>query len=80
MADLMAGIIPTSFVTNGLNTPPVSQLETEVFPICQMRDRDGAIIARNYTLCHNADAVIVRGSDEHLVRLALQYGLPVYQL
>ena len=35
-AGLLAGIVPTSFVTNGRSTPPFSVLETVVLPVDKM--------------------------------------------
>lgn len=72
------GIEPTSYVTNGLSTPPASQREVRVFPIDKALGGAGRE-ARNYTLVQNADALIVKGEDDHLVRVATQYGLAVYQ-
>ncbi len=79
-ADLMAGIVPTSYVTNGLSVPPVSSLETEVYPICPMQPEETREVARNYTLAHNADALICAGENPHLVDLCRAYDLPVYQV
>lgn len=79
-ADLLADITPTSFVTNGLSEPPVCSLTTEVYPVCTMRDHAGAIIARDYTLIANADALVCVGYNPHLVDLARTYDLPVYEV
>lgn len=78
-ADLMAGIIPTAFVTNGLSTPPVSQLATHVMPICPMLP-DAGERQRNYTMCLNAEALIVSGPNEHLVNVAHKMGLKIYEI
>ena len=79
-ADLLADIAPTSFVTNGLSTPPACGLSTEVLPICPMQPKDTSIIARDYSLVQNADALVCVGGNPHLVDLALNYGLVVYEV
>jgi len=79
-AELLAGITPTSFVTNGLSSPPVSKLPTEVYPLCPMQPEESRVRARNYTLTQNADALVCVGGDDHLVALARRYDLPVYEV
>lgn len=79
-ADLLADIAPTSFVTNGLSTPPACSLYTEVLPICPMQPKETSRIARDYTLVQNADALVCVGDNPHLVDLALNYGLVVYEV
>lgn len=80
-AGLMAGITPTAFLTNGHHLPPAELgMKVEVDPPCAKIGGRVAVQARDYTLCQRADAVIVRGADEHLVRVATQYGLRVCQL
>jgi hypothetical protein len=74
----MFGIEPTGFVTNGLSVPPVSNLSTDVHPICKALGVFGRE-ARDYTLCQRADALILVGRDDHLLRVANQYGLTLYQ-
>ena len=79
-ADLLADITPTSFVTNGLSTPPACGLSTEVLPICPMQPKDTSIIARDYSLVQNADALVCVGDNPHLVDLARTYDLVVYEV
>ncbi len=79
-ADLLAGITPTSFVTNGLSTPPACGLRTEVWPVCPMQPKETSSMARDYTLVQNADALICVGHNPHLVELARTYDLPVYEV
>jgi hypothetical protein len=74
----MFGIEPTSFVTNGTSLPPASQRETLVIPIDNALGAAGKD-ARDYTLAQNADALVLKGQDDHLFRIAAQYGLAVYQ-
>ena len=72
-AELMVGITPTSFVTNGLShTPRGSRLPMQ--PV-ETRER-----ARNFTLAQNADALICVGENAHLVSLARNYDLLVYEV
>lgn len=77
-AEMFEGIEPTSYVTNGLSTPPASDRPTSVHPICKALGAFGKD-ARDYTLVQNADALVLAGRDDHLVRIARQYGLKVYQ-
>lgn len=79
-ADLMAGITPSSYVTNGLSNPPDKSLPTEVYPICPMQPEESRERARNYTLVQNADALICVGENDHLVSLARNYDLAVYEV
>ena len=76
-AELLTGLIPTSYVTNGQWVPP-TKLPTEVYPVCPMQPKETAEQARNYTLVHNADALICTHENRHLVGLARSYGLWVY--
>lgn len=75
-ADLISGIEPTSYVTNGAPVP--AGLPVETHPICKKLG-DAGEQARNYTLCQNADALICVGHNPHLVGIATMYGLPVHQ-
>lgn len=82
-AELMAGISPTSFVTNGQSAPPISigkHIPTDCYPVCDKQPEETRERARNYTLVNNADALICAGSNDHLVSLAARYGLPVYEV
>lgn len=74
-ADLIAGIVPTRYVTNGATR---TDLPTDVYPIDPKLGEAGEI-ARDYTLCQNADALIVVGRNPHLVGVAAMYGLPTHQ-
>lgn len=79
-AELMADITPTSFVTNGRSTPPACGLDTEVYLVCDKQPKESSVIARDYTLVQNADALICVGHNPHLVDLARSYDLPVYEV
>ena len=80
-AELMAGITPTSFVTNGLSHPPRgSRLPVEVHPICPMQPVETRERAREYTLVQNADALICAADNPGLVSLARHYDLLVYEV
>ena len=79
-ADLMAGIVPTSYVTNGLSAPPTTNMLVATYPLCQMQPDYSRELARNYTLVHNADALICVGENNHLVELAKRGGLAVYEV
>lgn len=75
----MFGIAPTSYITNGRSTPPASNLETTVMPICPKLP-DAGERQRNWTMCLHADALIVAGSNDHLVQCARRFNLPVYEV
>ena len=80
-AELMVGITPTSFVTNGLSEPPRgNRLPVEVMPICMMQPVETRVQARNYSMVQNADALICVGENVHLVSLARNYDLLVYEV
>jgi len=58
-AELMAGITPTSFVTNGLSHPPRgSNLPVEVMAPCMKQPAETRIRAREYSMVQAADALI----------------------
>jgi len=78
-ADLLAGITPTSYVTNG-QWMGWSDLPVDVFPICDKQPETTRERANHYTLVHNADALICVGKNDHLVELAKRYELPVYEV
>ena len=80
-AELMAGITPTIYVTNGLTAPPRgNRLPVETYPICPMQPVETRVQARNFTLAQNADALICVGDNDHLVSLARNYDLLVYEV
>lgn len=80
LADLMAGISATSLVTNGAPNPSASLgLPVECHPIDQRLGELGPM-ARDYTLCLNADALVVVGHNPHLVGIARQYNLPIFEV
>lgn len=80
-AELMAGITPTSFVTNGQSHPPRgSRLPVEVMPICMMQPVETRVQARNYSMVQNADALICVGENDHLASRAHHYNLIVYEV
>lgn len=80
-AELMAGITPTSFVTNGLSHPPRgSNLPVEVMPICMKQPAETRIRAREYSMVQAADALICADYNPGLVLLARNYDLLVYEV
>ena len=80
-AELMVGITPTSFVTNGLSHPPRgSRLPVEVMEPCMKQPAETRIRAREYSMVQNADALICVGENVHLVSLARNYDLLVYEV
>lgn len=80
-AELLAGITPTSYVTNGLTDPPRgNRLPVETYPVCPMQPVETRVRARNFTLAQNADALICVGENDHLVSLARKYDLLVYEV
>lgn len=80
-AELMAGITPTSFVTNGLSHPPRgSRLPVEVMEPCMKQPAETRIRAREYSMVQNADALICADYNPGLVSLARNYDLLVYEV
>lgn len=79
-AELMAGIVPTSFVTNGMWPVPPTKLPVEVNPPCDKQPEETRELARNYSLCnYGTEAVICVGRNDHLINLARTYGLIIYE-
>ena len=80
-AELLAGITPTSFVTNGLSHPPRgSNLPVEVMAPCMKQPAETRIRAREYSMVQAADALICADSNPGLVSLARDYDLLVYEV
>ena len=80
-AELLVGITPTSYVTNGLTDPPRgNRLPVETYPVCPMQPEETRVRARNFTLAQNADALICVGENDHLVSLARTYDLLVSEV
>ena len=80
-AELMAGIVPTSFVTNGLSHPPRgNRLSVEIMEPCMKQPAETRVRAREYSVVQNADALICVGENVHLVSLARNYDLLVYEV
>ena len=80
-AELMAGITPTSFVTNGLSHPPRgSSLPVEVMAPCMKQPAETRIRAREYSMVQAADALICADYNPGLVSLARDYDLLVYEV
>ena len=78
-AELLAGITPTSLLANDLTPIPKTDLDVQVLPVCRLQPEESRERARNYTLVHNADALICVGRNDHLVALAKRYDLLVYE-
>ena len=79
MAGLLADITPTLFITNGRPAAPIDGVPVEVHPVCEKLGGQMAIDARDYTLCQRAEALILAGENDHLLRVARQYGLRIHQ-
>lgn len=80
-AELLAGITPTSYVTNGLHEPPRgNRLPVEVHPICMKQPEESRVRAREYSLVQNADALVCASRNPGLVALAHTYDLLVYEV
>lgn len=78
-AELFAGITPTSFVTNGKHTPPVSNLTTEAIPQCPMVPGEAGEKQNHWRLVMAADALVLVGENEHLLAVAQGYDLLIHQ-
>lgn len=77
-AELLGGITPTLLISNGKCPLPKSKLPVEHHEICDMHPRGED--ATNFRLVRHADALISRGENAHLVRLAKEYDLLVLEL
>lgn len=82
-ADLMAGITPTLFLSNGLYHPPVevgARIPTEVRPIDPMLGELGER-QRNMSLLAHADALVAVGPGfEMQIASARKMGVLVYEV
>lgn len=78
-ADLIAGITPTSFITDG-TWVGWSELPIEVRPVCPMQPEETRLIANYYGLVLYADALICVGHCPDLVAIAKRYALIVYEV
>ena len=78
-AELMAGITPTSYVTNGSATPPFGALAVDVMPPDPMVG-EVAIVQSHVRMVLEADALICVGANKHLVRVAEAFDLIVYEV
>jgi hypothetical protein len=81
-ADLIAGITPTSYITNGNagRLPPASNVPVEVRPVCPMQPEESRLIANYYGLVLYADALICVGHCPDLVAIAKRYALTIYEV
>lgn len=73
-----SGFKATSYITNGLSTPPFSNVPTEVFPPCQKQPDYSRVLATHYAMANRAQALVMAGHNDHLHHLAKQYGLHIY--
>ena len=79
MAGLFVGIMPSALVSNGAPSPSADiGLPVTCYPVDKALGILGEA-ARDYTLVQNADALVVAGQNDHLVKIARQYGLLVHQ-
>lgn len=75
-ASMLCGIEATSFVS----LAPTKLAPCEVMPPePKIGSRRQAEVQRHYTLCQSADAVVMARPDDHLLLVATQYGLPVFE-
>lgn len=79
-AELLMGITPTSYVTNGKTVPPASNLTAEVIPVCPMVGGEAGILQQHWRLCLHVDAAILVGAPEHLMHCVKTYDLPHYEV
>jgi len=83
-AEVLAGIVTTQLVSNGVEHLPELELFMDlkpplVFPLDPKILGIFGELSRNYTLVQNADAVIVKGKNKHLLKVARRYNLLVYE-
>ncbi|WP_313329812.1 hypothetical protein [Comamonas sp.] len=80
LAELMAGITPTSYLSNGSSIPPASNREVFVIPQCPKVPDEAGERQNHWRLCIQADAAILIGAPEHLVYAATQSGLLLFEV
>lgn len=70
---------PTSYVRNELiESPKYPQLPTTVIPVDPMVKGRPGILQNDWRLVMNADALFLDGLNDHLYKIARQYGLQIY--
>lgn len=79
-AELFAGITPTSFVTNGNHTPPVSNMETEVIPQCPMVHGEPGEKQNHWRMVSSAEALVLVGRNDHLLSVAQRMDLLIHEV
>lgn len=79
-AELFAGITPTAYITNGKHTPPASELPTEVIRQCPMVPGEPGEKQNHWRMAQAAEALILVGKNEHLVRVAEMNDLHIYEV
>lgn len=73
------GIEASSYMTNGDNPLPFSILPHTKIPPCPKLPGEPGVLQNNWRLVMAADALILKGENEHLQQCAETYGLVVYQ-
>lgn len=76
-AELFAGIAPSALVHNGDHKPPLS-LPTETILREPKIPGEPGDLQNDWRLVLAADAVVIRGNNDHLRRIAEDLGLPVH--
>lgn len=73
-------IVPTCFVVHDRTPPPPVEANLPVWyhPV-ERKLGHGAEAARDYTLCQNADALIITDNNPHLLQVARQYKLAIFE-
>ena len=77
-AELFAGIVPTSYLTNGDSMPP-TDLPVEIDPPCPKLPGELGEHQRNWSMCNTAEALVLVGHNPHLLNAARKLKLKVYE-
>lgn len=77
-ADMLYGISPSVYITNGDSVPPFGTTPVDVQPPCPMLPGELGEHQRDWTMCLQADALILVGENPHLLHAATRNKLLVY--
>lgn len=81
-ADMIYGIVPTSFVTNGEPIPPTDVTKgyaVDCHPLDPKLPGSTGVERIDYLLTMNADALVLVGRNDHLLWVARKANLLIYE-
>ena len=78
-ADMLMGIVPTEFLTNGVHHPPASDIPVTVYPPDPMHSEDSRVQSAIVRAAVAADAAIVTDNNAAVLKACALFGLQVYR-